>query len=701
MTPAQAKAELARRRAHKGSYQAHKDRVSKRQAAATLSHQNIGPPPACKDPARREACRLDFALALETYFRRPTWKPWSEAHKESFTTGQRVTLDGGKSVKAHPRGFAKTTVAEFLAIWAMLNNHRQFIAILGKNATSSEETLLSIKTEIETNELLYDDFPEIIHPVRELEGEGRRAPGQHIDGLRTQIVWRKRKIVLPTVKGSPVSGNVFRCCGLTASEVRGMRHKRPDGEILRPSMVIIDDPQDSKSALSPLQTGRLERLIMADVLGMAGRGREIAAFMLVTCQQPDDLAERMLLKPDWQGERVSLVRAFPTAAARWDEYRGIKEEAERKKQGIEPATAFYLQHQSEMDAGADLTWPDMPISQGEASAVQNAMNLLYQDEPAFWSEQQNQPRPPKSAGELVQLDKGQLAERINQHERRLLPKNTSCLTVGVDVQKKLLYWVACAWSEGFGGAIVDYGVWPGQARTYFAMNDAAPTIQQATRINGEDGSVYAALACLENELLGKPWNVDGGGTMHVSRALVDSGWLSHVVDRFCRESRQGAILQPSKGLPISASKSPIEEWPKREGEKRGLNWLIRATERRTRLLMFDANAWKTHVCERLLVPMGERSALTLFGKEARQHALLLDHLTSEHRVETEGRGRRLEEWTLKPARENHWWDALVMAAVAASERGITVMGAETMTGQLTFGHLMGGKNANRRRPGTR
>ena len=113
--------------------------------------QNIGPPPECVNPERREACRLNFPLALETYFRRPDWRPWSPQHLESFEIAQRVTLEGGLSCKAHPRGFAKTTIAEFLAIWSIINAHHEFVCFLGKNATSAEQALLSIKTEIETN----------------------------------------------------------------------------------------------------------------------------------------------------------------------------------------------------------------------------------------------------------------------------------------------------------------------------------------------------------------------------------------------------------------------------------------------------------------------------------------------------------------------------------------------------------------------
>jgi hypothetical protein len=46
-------------------------------------------------------------------------------------------------------------------------------------------------------------------------------------------------------------------------------------------------------------------------------------------------------------------------------------------------------------------------------------------------------------------------------------------------------------------------------------------------------------------------------------------------------------------------------------------------------------------------------------------------LTSEYRVKTEGRGRTVDEWKIKPSRpDNHFFDCIVGATVAASMLGI-------------------------------
>lgn len=73
--------------------------------------------------------------------------------------------------------------------------------------------------------------------------------------------------------------------------------------------------------------------------------------------------------------------------------------------------------------------------------------------------------------------------------------------------------------------------------------------------------------------------------------------------------------------------------------------------------------------------MGDRGCLSLFGDGADQHRLFADHLAAEYRVKTEGRGRTVDEWKLRPERsDNHWFDCLVGGAVAASIQGSALAG---------------------------
>jgi hypothetical protein len=75
--------------------------------------------------------------------------------------------------------------------------------------------------------------------------------------------------------------------------------------------------------------------------------------------------------------------------------------------------------------------------------------------------------------------------------------------------------------------------------------------------------------------------------------------------------------------------------------------------------------------------MGDPGCLSLFGQKAEQHRLLSEHLTSEYRVKTEGRGRTVDEWKLRvEGLDNHWLDCIVGAAVAASMEGAVLFGTD-------------------------
>ncbi|MFO0491385.1 MAG: hypothetical protein ACK51T_03030, partial [bacterium] len=111
----------------------------------------------------------------------------------------------------------------------------------------------------------------------------------------------------------------------------------------------------------------------------------------------------------------------------------------------------------------------------------------------------------------------------------------------------------------------------------------------------------------------------------------------------------------------------------------GLNWRVPVVtgKRAVRHVLFDTNFWKSFVHARLAVPMGDPGGLSLFGHKPEHHRLLSEHLTSEYRVRTEGRGRTVDEWKLRvEGLDNHWLDGLVGCAVAASMEGAVLFGTD-------------------------
>jgi hypothetical protein len=654
-------------------YRRHKEAARERQAGLSRSGRDIGPIPDVVDPARRERAALDLEFFYLAYFPQTFPLPFSPDHKRAIAKAKQATLLGGLFALAMPRAGGKTSMCERLAIWAVLYGHRSFVPLLGSSEKRAGDLLASIKGELETNELLLEDFPEVCHPIRCLEGIANRCKGQLCGGERTRITWTANKLVLPTVAGSVASGAVITVAGLTGS-IRGMKHLRADGVSIRPDLVIPDDPQTDESARSASQCETRERILAGAVLGLAGPTKAISGIMPCTVISPGDMADRLLdpvLHPEWNGERTKLLYQFPDRMDLWERYTELRADSMRAGRRGEEATEFYRQHRPDMDRGAVVAWPERHLSD-ELSAVQYCMNLWARDEAAFWAEYQNDPAGGAKAEE-GELTAELIAGRASRLKRGVPPATAAHLTAFIDVHQSLLYWCVAAWDADFTGAVVDYGTFPGQRRPYFQLRDARPTIAQETGVNSVEGAVYAGLVAASGLVLGREWQAEGGSVLRVERCLVDANWgqTTDVVRRFCRQSPHAAALTPSHGRGIGASASPIGDWKKNPGERRGHNWIIpagRAAEGRK--VIFDSNYWKSFVRSRLACPLGERGSLTLFGDRPAQHRLFSEHLTAEYRVETTGRGRKVDEWRLRPEKpDNHWWDCLVGCAVAASMAG--------------------------------
>ncbi len=136
---------------------------------------------------------------------------------------------------------------------------------------------------------------------------------------------------------------------------------------------------------------------------------------------------------------------------------------------------------------------------------------------------------------------------------------------------------------------------------------------------------------------------------------------------------------PSHGRFIGASSLPMNEYQRKPGESVGDHWRIPSTlgKRVVRHVIYDTNNWKSFVAARWLQPMGDVGCLSVFGGAPDVHRMFADHCTAEYRVRTQGRGRQVDEWKLRPSADNHWFDCLVGCAVAASMIGVSLPGSQS------------------------
>ena len=667
------------------SYEDRRNAERDRQAEQSLAGRDIGPLPEVVNPDRKAACERNFQLFCESYFPETYSLAWSPDHLKVIEKIETAVLRGGLFALALPRGSGKTTITESAALWSMLYGHREFVVLIGATESAALELLDSLKTELEVNERLAEDFPEVCYPVAQLEGIANRCAGQLYKGERTRITWTSNEIVLPTVEGSRASGIIVRVAGITG-RIRGMKFKRSDGRNVRPSLVVIDDPQTSESAGSLEQTRKRVRVLAGDILGLAGPGQKISGIMPCTIIRPGDMADIILNRnthPDWNGEKTRMVYRFPTNMKLWEEYAEIRAEALRTEGNFQKATEFYLANREAMDAGAEVSW-EARFNHDEVSALQHAMNLKFQDEAAFMSEYQNDPLPDDTADDSL-LSVDEICAKINGLARRRVPLKCDRLTMFVDVQKALLFYVVIAWAEDFTGAVIDYGSWPDQHRHEYSLADANPSIQTLFPKAGFEGALYAALSALADECLGREWEREDGAVLKIERALVDANWgqSTDVVYQFCRQSSHAGVILPSHGRYVGASSKPMTEYRKQQGDRLGFNWMIPnvAGKRAIRHVIYDTNYWKSFIHARLAVPVGDKGSLTLYGRIPGAHQLFAEHLTAEYRVKTQGRGRTVDEWKLKPqSHDNHFLDCVAGCAVCGSMLGASL--PETLPAKL-------------------
>lgn len=687
------------------SYERHKTRAANRARQQSEDERDIGEIPDVADPSRRERCGRSFRAFCEEYFRSKFQQdgefwPWSDAHLAAFAKIEAVVRYGGQTAYAMPRGAGKTCICECAILWAVLYGYHQFVGIFGPDFKIHAKTRIRNLCTMLVSQPLVADFPETCYPLVRLEGINQRKllyrgtllrsddPLQVVTKLKVDSIELPNIPNMPAGVGSmevvpnPACGAIIYAAGLTG-QIRGPNITRDDGTTMRPTLVLIDDPQTRASAKNPSQCDYREQIITGDILGLPGPGQEIAAMMPCTVIYPDDLAARLLDRernPHWQGERSGMVLSWPKDESWWAKYAEVRREHGDKRKRTKACNALYVRDRAAADEGGVVSWEHRKLPD-EVSALQSAWNIrIDRKDFAFFAEYQNDPLPEVEFDDEA-LKAEDIAKRTNGHKRGVVPNGVNRITAFVDVQQKALYWLVVGWEDNFTGAVLDYGTEPDQRIDYVTLRNIKRTLSRATPGAGIEGAIYAGLERLAERILAREWKRDDGTPLRIEQCMIDANWAAstEVVYRFCRQSQYAAILLPSHGKGVTAAGLPMGEWKKKAGERMGLNWRLgpAATRGRLRRVMYDTNFWKTFIAARLRTAMGDAGALTFFGRQVKTHRCLVDHLTAERSVKTEGRGRKVDQWTLfDKSRDNHWFDCLVGGAVAASIRGVALPGTE-------------------------
>lgn len=639
--------------------------------------RNLAPLPPIEDPERKEACRYDLKLFLETYCPEAFPLEFGEMHLRFIGQAQEIILNGGQRITAQPRGSGKSTILIRAVIWALIYGHHRFLILIAATAKDAEDLLKAIKTQLTYNKLLIADFNSA-YCISCLENEPLKAKGQRIGEESTAIVWRANQLSLPRIDGEDGSEAEVRVAGITGA-IRGASKTLSDGSVIRPSLALVDDFQDKKSASSPATCQSRIETINNDIIGLAGPGETISALISATIIAPNDAADQ-LLDPDnhieWLGERIQMLTSEPLHKEYWDEYYSTyKIEAvlrpENKKDIDWECTKYYLANKDKMQEGAAVSWPAR-YQKEFVDAIENAMFLKYSKPEYFAAECQNEPI---QNANIVELPKVQdFIKKQGPEGRKVIPPYATKLVGHIDVQANSLWFAILAVDDAYTGQVIDYGAWPPQKSRQASKASLGVDFDQYYPGLSVQAQTHQALTDLYSYLSGGYMTAAGKpSTRTLDRIMVDDNYnvTKSQVQGFA--SRHGNVCT-GYGKYNKTPEDSTKWLRKRKGYKCGTLWL---QELETNRIGVDANYWKRFVHERIAAPIGDPGSLTLYKDEERNHITFAQMvLESESPIKTNNYGYETIEYKEPPGAINEYFDNLYNAYAMASVEGAAMPGEE-------------------------
>lgn len=146
-----------------------------------------------------------------------------------------------RSAWVAPRGSGKSTWGfMILPVWALAHQHRTYIAAFADSGPQAEQHLMSFKMELDTNQLLREDYPDLVAPL--MRG-GATVADRH------NMYIAKSKVA-------------FTAKGIDSSSLGAKIENR------RPDWILFDDIEPDEGNYSPYQKEQRQKSILQAVFPM-------------------------------------------------------------------------------------------------------------------------------------------------------------------------------------------------------------------------------------------------------------------------------------------------------------------------------------------------------------------------------------------------------------------------------------------------
>ena len=249
----------------------------------------------------------------------------SELHDYLFKTLPE-TLQDPKSVNmatAAPRGEAKSTlVSQLFTLYCLVTQKKRYALIVMDSINQAYPMLESIKVELEFNQRLRIDFPEVA-------GQGR--------------VWQATTILTKANQKVEIAGS--------GKKLRGLRHGA-----YRPDLVVLDDIENDEQVRSAEQRDKLHEWLKKTVLPLGVPGEKLDVVYIGTILHYDSVLNRTLASKAWKTAKFKALKKMPDDMALWDKWEDFF-----LNEGEAVADAFYHANQAAMDKGSEVSWAARPL----------------------------------------------------------------------------------------------------------------------------------------------------------------------------------------------------------------------------------------------------------------------------------------------------------------------------------------------------
>lgn len=191
-------------------------------------------------------CRDDLLEFFKTYLPHHFSKAFGEIQLKLIKELQKAKGTGMRKAIIFAREHGKTTIIEFFALWCILYRKKDFIIIICDSRDQASLMLQAITDEIEGNDLLIEDFGDLVGKSKwgKFEILTRGFPEKNTTTGRIRMVGKIRLMA----RGA-------------RSAIRGLKSGKD-----RPDLILLDDLENDENVLTPDLRNKLEKWLKRAVL---------------------------------------------------------------------------------------------------------------------------------------------------------------------------------------------------------------------------------------------------------------------------------------------------------------------------------------------------------------------------------------------------------------------------------------------------